>query len=131
MAKGLDLLFPIGIDQFPNGNILIVDYGNRLLKVLNNKGDLLKTVSEIEGAGYYSPYDARIYGDAIYVVDRGLYRILVLNHDFELIDIIEKSAKGKYFFNYPQHIDFDRSGHLFVMDTNSSSIKVINVQEKP
>ncbi len=129
-GDGLELQQPIGIDQFSDGKIIIIDYGNYGIKLISNKGKLIRKIESIPGVDISSPYDVAIRNDKIYIVDRGAYRILVLNQNFELLDIIEKSKKGKYFFSYPQHIDFDNNGNLYIMDTNSNSVKVINVKNK-
>ena len=128
--EGLGLQQPIGIDQFSDGKIVVIDYGNYGIKLISNKGELIRKIERISGVDMSSPYDVAIHNDKVYIVDRGLYRILVLDKNFELLDVIEKSNKGKYFFIYPQHIDFDSNGNLYVMDTNSNSIKVINVKNK-
>ncbi len=50
--------------------------------------------------------------------------------DRNFLDVIDKSNEGRFFFSYPQHIDFDNNGNLYVMDSNSYSIKVIDIKNK-
>lgn len=121
------LQLPIGVDQFDDGRILVVDYGNDKLRILSSEGVLLNTIDTIENEKLDTPYDIRIYDQKIYLVDRTKHRILILDNELNLLKIIEKSEDGRFYFNHPQHIDFDSQGRLYVMDTKSKSVKVFDV----
>lgn len=121
------LKLPIGIDQFSDGTIVVADYGNDLLRVFSPKGELMETIATPGGERIRNPYDLRIRKDQVILVDRTEHRILVLDRNFSLVRIIDKARDGTFLFNHPQHIDFDSKGRLYVMDTRTDSIKVIDV----
>lgn len=124
---GVGLLhLPIGIDQFDDGEIIVADYGNDVLRVLTPQGQLLRTVANPGGLDVRQPYDVRIRSDKLYLVDRQRHRILKLDREFNLLRTFEKAPDGTFLFDHPQHIDFDSSGRLYVMDTRSNSVKVID-----
>ncbi len=121
-----DLNLPIGIDQFDDGRVFVVDYGNDKLRLYSPEGALLKTVDSLNDEALKTPYDVRIHDKKAYLVDRTRHRILVLDEQLNLLSTIEKSDQGDFYFNHPQHIDFDSKGRLYVMDTKSKSIKIVN-----
>lgn len=124
---GVGLLhLPIGIDQFDDGEIVVADYGNDVLRLLTPEGQLVRTLANPGGLDVEQPYDVRIRSDKLYLVDRQKHRILKLDRQFNLLRTFETAPDGTFLFDHPQHIDFDSSGRLYVMDTRSNSVKVID-----
>lgn len=124
----LQLQYPIGMDQFSDGTIFLVDYGNDRLVLLSEEGTLLKETKTLGEISLKVPYDVRILNDTAYVVDRLHHRIYAVDQAFNLLRTYDTLEDGKALFHSPQHIDFDSKGRLYVMDTGSKSIKVLNIK---
>lgn len=135
-AKGVDdaqwgvgvLHLPIGIDQFDDGAIVVADYGNDLLRLFSPEGKLIRTVANPGELGVQQPYDVRVHKNSLYLVDRQRHRILKFDRALKLVRLFETAPDGTFLFNHPQHIDFDSHGRLYVMDTRSNSVKVIETE---
>ncbi len=91
---------PAGIAYF-GGRVIVSDYQNNALVVLDTDGNYLSTVGEpgTDDLQFHTPGAMTVSGDTLYVLDMGNRRIQRLNSDLEYIDSI-------YLWEETQYYDF-------------------------
>lgn len=113
---------PRGVAFARNGNILVVDSGNRRIQVFDNGGTYLKTIPSEESNPMVNPRRADIdkFGN-VYVADPEAGRVFVFDEDGALIRSIVPDGVADF---RPTDIDVDRAGLIYVTDEANSSLFV-------
>lgn len=111
---------PEGVAFTGDGNMLVVDTGNRRIQIFDIGGTYLKTIPSGESNPLVRPRRANIdkIGN-VYVVDPEAGRVFVFDEDGALIRSIVPDGVTDF---RPTDIDVDRSGLIYVTDEANSSL---------
>ena len=111
-----------------NGNVIVADPGNRLIKIFTPDG---KFVMKIGGQGYFSyPVHCVQCGEYFIVSDRDEHCIIVFNREGHFQYKFGKKGRGEGEFNCPLFLSVTHSKHLLVCDRNNDRIQVFDLDGK-
>ncbi len=113
---------PKGVTFVGNGDMLVVDTGNRRIQIFDAGGTYLKTIPSEKSNPMISPRRADIdkIGN-VYVADPEAGRVFVFDEDGALIRSIVPDGVTDF---RPTDIDVDRTGLIYVTDEANSSLFV-------
>lgn len=110
---------PESIATLQDGNLVVEDWGNRRILVLNPNGQTLRTIG---GKGTEPGQFENSAGffvdrfDRIYVADWKLHRVQTFDETGKLLRVVGTSADHILFANGPTSIGVDRGGNLYAAD---------------
>ena len=111
-----------------NGNVIVADPGNRLIKIFTPDG---KFVMKIGGQGYFSyPVHCVQCGEYFIVSDRDEHCIKVFNREGHFQYKFGKKGRGEGEFYCPLFLSVTQSKHLLVCDRNNHRIQVFDLDGK-
>ena len=120
-ARG-DLNYPHGITVDTNGEMLVADYNNNRIAVLNSE---LKFVREIGKGKLKYPRDVKINNNNIFVADNNeINNIHIFTKTGDIIRSFIKLEKG----TGPIHLCFDLYNNIIVSDHVSNSIQIFTIE---
>lgn len=108
-----------------DGTLVISDWGNNRLLIMDEAGDLIKVISDLASpVGLaFSPQ-----GEKLYVVEQEANQVRVFRWgDYSSISVIRPEKTS---FNQPRGIWVDSEGKIYVVDTDNSRIVVFGPDEK-
>ena len=111
-----------------NGNVIVADPGNRLIKIFTPDG---KFVMKIGGQGYFSyPVHCVQCGEYFIVSDRDEHCIKVFNREGHFQYKFGKKGRGEGEFYCPLFLSVTHSKHLLVCDRDNHRIQVFELDGK-
>jgi len=114
---------PYGLSIDSDGNYIIADSGNKLVKVFSPSGQFLrKIVGEGSKGSFTFPYHCVQYDNYLIVSDRDEHCINVFDRDGNFLEKFGKKRKGDGEFNEPRGLSVNRAGHLMVCDTENHRV---------
>ncbi len=118
---------PRGMAVGPDGNLYVADFGNRCLRKLSTKGEILET-----WGGYgENPGEFRDLSDVAIDKKGNIYVADTWNHRIQKFD-----RNGKFLTQYradffaPSGIDVDGEGNIYVADTGKGRVKKLSPDGK-
>ena len=100
-----------------NDEILIVDYDNRCVVVLDNKLNLLKVIGQGSGnSRLVNPYGIAVTDNVIAVSDWGSHQVKKYSLQGELLSVIGGRGNKNGQFNFPRGLAFNNNKLLYVVD---------------
>ena len=122
-AKG-ELNHPHGITVDTNGEVLVADYLNNRIAILNSE---LKLVRKIGKGKLEQPCDVKINKNNIFVANYNeINNIHIFTESGDIIRSFIKLDKG----TGPIHFCFDLYNNIIVSDTSSKSIQIYTINGK-
>ena len=117
-----DLAFPLGITVDTNGEVLVADFTNSRIAVLNSE---LKLIREIGKGKLKYPSDMKINNNNIFVADNNeINNIHIFTKTGDIIRSFIKLEKG----NGLIHLCFDLYNNIIVSDYRSKSIQIFTIE---
>ena len=118
----IDLDVPLGITVDTNGEVLVADWDNNRIAVLNSE---LKFVREIGKGKLEYPRDMKINNNNIFVADNNeINNIHIFTKTGDIIRSFIKLEKG----NGPIYLCFDLNNNIIVSDYRSKSIQIFTIE---
>lgn len=116
------LLFPLGLTVSGSGDVYVASMARSKVFIFNRKGALKREI-EVD-----RPIEVAIYGDEVFVSTPGQIKVFTPAGEPKR----EWGARGRNIgsFEYPNGMDFDSRGNLFVSDTQNSRIQIFDIQGK-
>ena len=108
----------------PTGEIVIVDYDNRCVVVLDDKLNLLKLIGQ--GSGNSSPFGVAVTDNVIAVSDWGSHQVKKYSLQGELLSVIGCHGHKNGQFNGPMGLAFNNNKLLYVVDGAIVEFKYFN-----
>jgi len=109
----------------PNGQLLIVDYGNKCVVVLDDRLNLLKVIGQGSGnSELANPAAIAITENVIAVSDWDSHQVKKYSLQGELLSIIGCYGNKNGQFNQPRGLAFDKNKLLYVIDGNNYRVQV-------
>ena len=116
---------PWGLSLDINGNVIVADAGNKLVKVFSPDGNFIR---KIGGPGSFSFLVHCVQCDGYFIVsDSNDHSMKVFSEEGVYKYKFRKQGGGDGEFNYPRFLSVSKSGHLFVCDTGNYRIQVFEL----
>lgn len=150
LAKHAALAQPTGICFDPEGNLIIVDHGNAVIRRVNNSGIIMTIAGNgITGfsgddgpalsASFDHPTSACYDQDGnLFIADQGNNRIRKIDHITGIITTVAGTGTASYSgdggdpvhagLNAPWDIVFNTSGNLYITDLGNNRIRKIDFE---
>lgn len=148
-ARSARLSLPGGITEAPNGDIVIVDFGNHRIRRINRHSGFIETIAGTGEAGYngdglpaalaqLSRPEQAVFGPDgdLFIADSYNNRIRRVDHRTGLIGTVagtgERGSIGDdgpataAQLHFPEGLAVDRSGNLFIADTVNRRVRRVD-----
>ena len=108
-----------------NDDIVIVDYGNNCVVVLDNKLNLLKVIGQGSGnSKLVRPSGVAVMDNIIAVSDQGSHQVKKYSLQGELLSVIGRCGSKNGQFYYPRGLAFNNNKLLYVVDGSNYRVQV-------
>jgi len=150
-AKSARLSLPGGISEAPNGDLIVVDFGNHRVRRIDHRTHIIETLAGTGEAGYngdgipaaqaqlsrpeYAVFDPT--GD-LFIADSYNNRVRKVDHLTGLISTVAGTGERGYSgdgglatsakLHFPEGIALDRNGNLFISDTVNRLIRRVDAR---
>ena len=115
----------------PNGEIVIVDYGNNSVVILDDKLKLLKVIGQgSSNSKLVGPYGVAVTDNVIAVSDWGSHQVKKYSLQGELLSVIGCRGNKNGQFNYPMGLAFNSIKLLYVIDGDNCRVQVFKQDDK-
>ena len=106
----------------PTGEVVMVDYDNRCLVVLDDKLNILKLIGQ--GSGNNRPYGVAVIDNVIAVSNWGSDQVKKYSLRGELLSVIGCCGVKNGQFNRPRGLAFNNNKLLYVVDRDNHRVQV-------
>jgi len=108
----------------PNGEVVMVDYSNRCIIVLDDRLNLLKMIDQESGDGTLAnPNGVAVNDDVIAISDYGSHQVKKYSFQGELLSVIGRYGHQNGQFQYPRGLAFGDNKVLYVVDGENFRIQ--------
>ena len=115
----------------PTGEVVIVDYDNRCVVVLDDKLNLLKLIGQGSGnSRLVIPYGVAVTDNVIAVSDWGSDQVKKYSLQGELLSVIGCHGDKNGQFNHPRGLAFNNNKLLYVVDGGNHRVQVFQQDDK-
>ncbi len=111
--------------------IWVTETGKHRLVVLNNKGEILRTIGNRGTSWGNFNFPTHLWIDnqgQIYVVDAMNFRIQVLNKEGLVISVFGSNGDATGYFASPKGIATDSFGHIYVVDALFHAVQIFDIK---
>ena len=115
----------------PTGEVVIVDYDNRCVVVLDDKLNLLKLIGQVSGnSRLVSPDGVAVTDNVIAVSDWGSHQVKRYSLHGNLLSVIGCHGDKNGQFNQPRGLAFNNNKLLYVVDRGNHRVQVFQQDDK-
>ena len=115
----------------PTGEVVIVDYDNRCVVVLDDKLNLLKLIGQGSGNSILvSPHSVAVTDNVIAVSDWSSHQVKKYSLQGELLSVIGSHGDKNGQFNQPRGLAFNNNKLLYVVDECNHRVQVFQQDDK-
>ena len=132
-AKGnLDhqLKSPLGLSVDRNGNIIVADKGNKVIKTFSPNGQFLYKLGGGEGEGFTSPFHCIQYDKYLIASDSAEHCIKVFDINGNFLYKFGNKGNRDEEFSSPRFLSVNKAGHLMVCDKDNDRVQVFELSGK-
>ena len=112
----------------PNNEILIADYGNRCIIVLDHEFNLLRVFGQ--DSRLVAPFGIAVTGNIIAVSDHGSHQVKKYSLQGDLLSIIGCYGKNNSQFHTPKGLAFGNNKYLYVVDWGNHRVQVFQQDDE-
>ena len=115
----------------PTGEVVIVDYDNRYVLMLDDKLNLLKLIGQGSGnSRLVTPHSVAVTDNVFAVSYWGSHQVKKYSLQGELLSIIGYRGDKNGQFNHPRGLAFNNNKLLYVVDGNNHRVQVFQQDDK-
>ena len=115
----------------PTGEVVIIDYGNRCVVVLDDELNLLKLIGQGSGnSRLVIPNGVAVTDNVIAVSDWGSHQVKKYSLQGELLSVIGCHGDKNSQFNQPRGLAFNNNKLLYVVDEVNHRVQVFQQDDK-
>ena len=115
----------------PNGEVVIVDYDNNCVVLLDDKLNLLKVIGQGSGnSRLVRPDGVAVTDNVIAVSDWYKHQVKKYSLQGELLSVIGCDGNKNGQFNYPRGLAFNNNKLLYVVDGDNYRVQVFQQDDK-
>ena len=122
------LSFPTGLSIDSDGNIIVADRKNKLIKIFSADGKFLHKLGT-EGSST-EPFHCIQHDNYLIVSDKGDHSVKCFDRKGNFLYKFGKKGNDAGEFNSPDCLSMDKTGHLMVCDTGNHRIQVFDLSGK-
>ena len=127
-SRDSQLKYPEGLSINGNGDIIVADTCNKLIKIFSSSGEYLHKVG---GAGsLVAPYHCIQHGQYFIASDGGDHSIKMFNLEGKFISKFGKQGNKDGEFNEPRYLSVNKEGLLMVCDSKNHRVQVFELSGK-
>ncbi|MGA7216665.1 MAG: hypothetical protein WBX38_00025 [Candidatus Sulfotelmatobacter sp.] len=151
LAKAARLSLPGGISEAPNGDLIVVDFGNHRVRIIDHKTNIIRTLAGTGEAGYngdgipasqaqLSRPEYAVFGPNgdLFIADSYNNRVRKIDHVTGLIGTVAGTGERGHSgdggpataakLHFPEGIAVDHLGNLFISDTVNRLIRRVDAR---
>ncbi len=113
-----------------NNEIWVLETGAHRILVLNEKGDIIRTIGSRGTAKGEFNFPTHLWIDKkgnAYVVDAMNFRVQVFNNKYEVISVFGSNGDATGFFASPKGIATDSYGNIYIVDALFHAVQVFDI----
>ena len=111
----------------PTGEVVIVDYGNSKVVILDDQLKLLNVIGQGSGdSRLVDPYGVAVTDNVIAVSDWDSHRVKKYSRQGNLLSVIGRCGNKNGQFNHPKGLTFNNNKLLYVVDGYNHRVQVFN-----
>ena len=115
----------------PNGEVVIADYDNTSVVLLDDKLNLLKVIGQGSGdSRLVGPYCVAVIDNVIAVSDCGIHQVKKYSLQGELLSVIGCHGNKNGQFYFPRGVAFNNNKLLYVVDGSNYRVQVFQQDDK-
>ena len=115
----------------PTGEVVVVDYHNKYVIVLDNKLNLLRLIGQGSGnSRLVTPDGVAVTDNVIAVSDWGSHQVKKYSLQGELLSVIGCRGDKNGQFDYPKGLAFNNNKLLYVVDGGNHRVQVFQQDDK-
>ena len=115
----------------PTGEVVIVDYDNGCVVVLDDKLNLLKLIGQGSGnSRLVKPNGVAVTDNVIAVSDNGSHQVKKYSLQGDLLSVIGCHGNNNGQFNHPRGLAFNNNKLLYVVDGGNHRVQVFQQHDK-
>ena len=122
------LINPLGLSVNCDGNIIVADSHNKLVKIFSQSGQLLQKL--VGDSSFTLPIHCVQYDKYLIVSDTSEHCIKVFSRDGDFLYRFGKKGEGDGEFNKPCCLSVSKEGHLVVCDGLNHRVQVFELSGK-
>ena len=127
-SRNNQLQFPEGLSINGNGDIIVADTKNKLIKIFSSSEEYLR---KFGGAGsLVDPYHCIQHGQYFIVSDTGDNSIKMFDREGKFISKFGKQGNKDGEFNEPCYLSINKQGLLMVCDAGNHRVQVFELSGK-
>ena len=125
---GLDqqLKNPCGLSVDADGNVIVADTGNRVIKIFSSSGEILTAFGT--ECSFVDPYHCIQHQKHFVVSDWGDHCIKIYDPNGNFLYKIGKEGVRDGEFNHPSLLSVSKEGHLVVCDSGNDRVQVFDLR---
>jgi tripartite motif-containing protein 71 len=118
---------PYGLDVDSDGNVYIADNSNNRIVKLDSNLSFSATFTDAFSVNFSYPYDVKVSGTDLYVLDSGHDRIVKMTTAGAAVTQWGSHGTGNGEFSMPEFLEIDhRNGNIYVADSTSYRVQLLN-----
>jgi DNA-binding beta-propeller fold protein YncE len=126
VSRGVVLTHPQESVALPNGDLAVVDTGNRRVVLASPAGKLIQSITG-GSAPFQEPYAVTASRNALFIVDSQLREV----DSFSLSGSFRRRILSTFSLDVPRDIAFSSTGNLYVADPSANSVVDATVAGTP
>ena len=107
-----------------DGNMYVADFGNKMVQVLDFKGDFIRVLDEERVGGIYKPSGLCIINDYVYMSDYDTNSIVVYKTSGQFVTKFGGNGKNEGEFLHPRYITSCADGFIYVCDCDNNRVQI-------
>ncbi|MBI5230678.1 MAG: 6-bladed beta-propeller [Coriobacteriales bacterium] len=137
-TKG-ELNAPVAVDTDTDGNVYVADFYNDSISVFDAEGEFLRRFpdptkpvgkgSSGQGGGGIAVTDVAVLGDRVLATDT--YQVFEFTRDGRFVRQFGRPGTGPADLDHPNGIAIDRSGRIYVADSNNQRVAAFDAAGVP
>ncbi len=119
---------PVYVEVDGQGRIFVSDRRQHTVFLFDPEGNPLGQMAPPPGETFWAPLGIALGPERIYLTDitRGMHRVLVYTQDGQFVQAFGTEGKDPGQFWYPNGIEVDPEGRIYVTDSNNGRLQVFD-----
>jgi len=121
---------PVYITVAPDGYVYVSDRRHHAIYVYDGQGNYERTLDAPTGEGFWAPLGLTMAGGDLYITDvtKGKHRVLICDVRGQLQQAFGKEGQEPGQFWFPNAVEVDAEGRIYVSDSNNGRLQVFDGQ---
>ncbi len=124
---------PVYVDVAPDGRVYVSDRRRHTVYIYSSDGTLEGSLNPPAGEDSWAPLGLSFTGGKLYITDvtQEHHRVLIYSSDGQFLEAFGTEGKERGQFWFPNAVQVDDAGRIYVSDSNNGRIQVFDEQKNP